>query len=59
MGNLNFGEGTCSETEDCGSALKYCFKNGFGFNAKPTKIDLNFPGRINMYIINVKLANYN
>ena len=51
MGNLNFGEGTCSVTEDCGSSLKYCFKHGFDFDAKPTKIDINFPGRFTTQVL--------
>ena len=54
MGNLNFGEGTCSATEDCGSSLKYCFKHGFDFNAKPTKIDINFPGRFTIHLFRQK-----
>ena len=54
MGNLNFGEGTCSATEDCGSSLKYCFKHGFDFNAKPTKIDINFPGRFTTHLLRQK-----
>ena len=42
---VDFGEGTCSETEDCKSALQYCLKPGFGFDAEPTQVRLQFPGR--------------
>ena len=45
MDMINFGEGTCTETEDCNSALKYCMQPSFGFDAKPTKIELKFPGK--------------
>ena len=41
---VDFGEGTCSETEDCKSALQYCLKPGFGFDAEPTQVILRFPG---------------
>lgn len=43
---IDFGEDTCSETEDCKSALQYCKKPGFGFDAEPTQVRLQFPGRV-------------
>ena len=43
---IDFGEDTCSETEDCKSALQYCRKPGFGFDAEPTQVRLQFPGRV-------------
>ena len=43
---VDFGEGTCSETEDCKSALQYCLKPGFGFDAQPTQVRLQFPGML-------------
>ena len=41
---IDFGEGTCTKTEDCDSAVKYCVKPSFGFDAAPTKVELKFPG---------------
>ena len=46
---IDFGEDTCSETEDCKSALQYCRKPGFGFDAEPTQVRLQFPGRTSIY----------